>query len=72
MNLAITGAMFLVLIFRASVEFRNYQMIWKEMEWRKKRRTAREVLENERETFSKMEGGRELFDILCHLFEVGS
>jgi len=64
--------MFLVLIFRAWVEFRNFQMIWKEMEWRKKRRTAREVLENERETFSKMEGGRELFDILCHLFEVGS
>jgi hypothetical protein len=70
LNLAVTAAMFLVLIFRAWIEFKNFKMIWKEMEWRQNRRTAREVLRAEKETLSKMEGGRELYDILCHLFQV--
>ncbi len=70
MNLAITVAMFLVLIFRAWIEFKNYKMIWREMEWRKTRRIAREVLKAEKETFTRIEGGHELYEILCHMFGV--
>ena len=40
LNLAVTVAMFLVLIFRAWIEFRNYKIIWREMEWQKTRRVA--------------------------------
>lgn len=70
LNLAVTSAMFLVLIFRAWIEFKNFKAIWQEMEWRRTRRTAREVLEAEKETFSKIEGGRELYEILSHMFQV--
>jgi hypothetical protein len=44
--------------------------MWNEIEWQKTRRTAREILKSEKETFLKMDGGQELYDILCHLFEV--
>ena len=70
LNLAVTLAMFLVLIFRAWIEFKNFKILWQEMEWRRTRRTAREVLKAERETFSKIEGGRELYDILSHMFQL--
>jgi len=70
LNLAVTAAMFLVLIFRAWIEFKNFKAIWKEMEWRRTRQTAKEVLKAEKETFLKMEDGKELYDILCHMFEV--
>lgn len=70
LNLALTVAMFLVLIFRAWIEFKNYKMIWREMEWQKTRRFAREVLKAEKETFAKIEGGHELYEILCHMFGV--
>jgi len=70
LNLAVTVAMFLILTFRAWVEFKNFKMLWKEMEWRKTRSTAREVLKTEKETFSKIEGGPELYEILCHVFQV--
>jgi hypothetical protein len=72
LNLAVTAAMFIVLMFRAWVEFRNYKVLWKEMEWQKTRRTAKEVLRDEKETFSKTEGGQELYEVLCHLFEAES
>jgi hypothetical protein len=70
LNLAVTVAMFLVLIFRAWVEFKNFEILWKEIEWRKTRSTAREVLKAEKETFSKIEGGQELYDILSHMFQI--
>ena len=70
LNLAVTMAMFLVLIFRAWIEFKNFKVIWQEMQWRRTRRTAREVLKAEKETFSKIEGGRELYDILSHMFQL--
>lgn len=70
LNLAVTSAMFLVLIFRAWIEFKNFRVLWREMEWRRTRRTAREVLKAEKETFSKIEGGRELYEILSHMFQV--
>jgi len=70
LNLAVTIAMFLVLIFRAWIEFKNYKMIWREMEWQRTRRIAREVLKEEKDIFSKIEGGHELYEILCHMFGV--
>jgi hypothetical protein len=70
LNLAVTVAMFIVLIFRAWIEFRNYRVMWKEIEWQKTRKTAKEILKAEKEMFSKIEGGHELYEILCHLFEV--
>jgi len=70
MNLAITVAMFLVLIFRAWIEFKNYKIIWREMEWQKTRRVAKEILKAEKETFTRIEGGHELYEILCHMFGV--
>jgi len=70
LNLVLTVAMFIVLIVRAWLEFKNYKVMWNEIEWQKKRRTAREILKSEKETFLKMDGGQELYDILCHLFEV--
>ena len=70
LNLVLTVAMFIVLIVRAWLEFKNYKVMWNEIEWQKTRRTAREILNSEKETFLKMDGGQELYDILCHLFEV--
>jgi len=43
LNLLITIAMFVVLVFRAWIELKNYKMIWKELEWR---RTLRDSLRN--------------------------
>lgn len=70
LNLLVTAAMFTVLIFRAWIEYRNFKTIWRELGWRQTRRNARQVLEAEKETFSKIDGGEELHAILCHLFEV--
>ena len=70
LNLVVTVAMFLVLIFRAWIEFKNYKIIWREMEWQKTRRVAKEVLMAEKETFAKIEGGHELYEILCHMFGI--
>jgi hypothetical protein len=70
LNLVLTVAMFIVLIVRTWLEFKNYKVMWNEIEWQKTRRTAREILKSEKEIFLKMDGGQELYDILCHLFEV--
>jgi len=70
LNLVITAAMFLVLTFLALVEFKNFKILCKELEWRKTRTTAREVLKAEKEAFAKFEGGPELYDILYHVFQV--
>ncbi|UCC27452.1 MAG: hypothetical protein JSW29_05055 [Candidatus Bathyarchaeota archaeon] len=70
LNLLITVAMFLVLIFRAWVEFRNYRIIWKELEWRRTYEVVGRVLKAEREMFSGVEGGQELYKLLCEMFKV--
>jgi len=70
LNLLVTVAMFLVLIFRAWIEFKNFKMIWREMEWSRTRKTAKEILEAEKELFMGAEGGRELYDVLRHIFKV--
>ena len=70
LNLAITVAMFTVLVFRAWLELKNYKLIWKELEWRQTYQTMGRVLRTEKELFSKVEGGEELYRLLCEMFKV--
>jgi hypothetical protein len=67
LNLLVTVAMFLVLIFRAWIEFRHYRTMWREIEWRKSCETAVRVLED---MFSKVEGGKELYEALNEIFQL--
>ena len=70
LNLVITVAMFTVLVFRAWLELKNYKLIWKELEWRQTYQTMGRVLRAEKELFSKVEGGEELYRLLCEMFKV--
>jgi len=70
LNLAITVLMFVVLIFRAWIEMKNYRMMWKEMEWRETYQTMGRLLKAEKDLFSKVEGGDELYQMLCEIFKV--
>lgn len=70
LNLAVTVAMFLVLIFRAWIELKNYQIMWREIGFRKTMDLIRKVLRAERDSFLGVEGGRELYELLCKVFEV--
>ncbi len=70
LNLLITVAMFLVLIFRAWVEFRNYRIMWKELEWRRTYEVVGRVLKAEKDMFTGVEGGEELYNLLCEMFKV--
>ena len=69
LNLLVTLAMFLVLVFRAWIELKNYKMIWKEMEWRRTYETVGRVLKAEKDLFTRVEGGEELYEILCKIFK---
>jgi hypothetical protein len=62
--------MFVVLIFRAWIEMKNYRLIWKEMEWRETYQTMGRLLKAEKDLFSKVEGGDELYQMLCEIFKV--
>jgi hypothetical protein len=62
--------MFAVLIFRAWIELKNYHMMWKELEWRQTYQTMGRLLKAEKDLFSKMEGGDELYQMLCEIFKV--
>jgi len=62
--------MFTVLIFRAWIELKNYRMMWKELEWRRTYQTMGRVLKAEKDLFSKVEGGDELYQMLCQIFKV--
>jgi hypothetical protein len=70
LNLALTLAMFIVLVFRAWIELRNYRIMWKEVEWRKTFEVAGRVLKAEKDLFTKVEGGEELYNLLCRMFDV--
>ena len=70
LNLAVTVGMFAVIVFRAWIELRNYKLIWREMEWRKNYEVVQKVLRVERDMFSKVEGGEELYNLLCEMFKV--
>jgi hypothetical protein len=62
--------MFAVLIFRAWIETKNYRMMWQELEWRQTYQTMGRLLKAERDLFSKVEGGEELYQMLCEIFKV--
>jgi len=70
LNLLLTLGMFVILIFRAWIEMKNYRMMWKEMEWRETYQTMGRLLKAEKDLFSKMEGGDELYQMLCEIFKV--
>jgi hypothetical protein len=70
LNLLFTVGMFAVLIFRAWVEQKHYRMMWQEMEWRQTYQTMGRVLKAEKDLFSKIEGGDELYQMLCEIFKV--
>ncbi len=61
--------MFAVLIFRAWIEQKHYRMMWQEMEWQRTYQTMGRVLKAEKDMFSKMEGGDELYKMLCEMFK---
>jgi len=69
LNLILTVGMFVVLIFRASIELKNYRMMWKELEWRQTYHAVGRILKTERGMFSKVEGGDELYQLLCEIFK---
>ena len=68
----ITLAMFIVLVFRAWIELKNFRMMWKELEWRRTYETVGRILKAERDLFTKVEGGEELYEMLCEMFKVES
>ena len=70
LNLILTLGMFSVLIFRAWLELKNYRMMWKELEWRQTYQTMGRLLKAEKDLFTKVEGGEELYQMLCEIFKV--
>jgi len=70
LNLIVTVGMFIVLIFRAWIELKNYKMMWKELEWKETYRAVGRVLKAEKDLFTKVEGGEELYKLLCEIFKV--
>ena len=70
LNLLITLAMFVILVFRAWIELKNYKLMWKEIEWRRTYEVVSRVLSAEKDLFTGVEGGKELYDILCEMFKV--
>ena len=70
LNLVLTLGMFAVLVFRAWIELKNYRMMWRELEWKQTYRTMGRILEAEKDLFSKTEGGEELYQMLCEIFNV--
>jgi len=70
LNLAVTIGMFAVLIFRAWIELKNFKIMWEELEWRRTRETVGRLLKAQKDLFTRVEGGDELYKILCEIFEV--
>lgn len=70
LNLLLTLGMFAVLVFRAWLELKNYRLMWKELEWRQTYSTMGRVLKAEKELFSKVDGGDELYQLLLEIFKV--
>ncbi len=62
--------MFIVLIFRAWIELKNYRLIWKELEWKQTYQTMGRLLKAEKDLFAKVEGGEELYQMLTEIFGV--
>jgi hypothetical protein len=45
-------------------------MMWRELEWRETYQTMGRILKAEKDLFSKVEGGDELYQMLCQIFKV--
>jgi hypothetical protein len=69
LNLVVTVAMFVVLVVRAWIEFKNYRIMWREMEWRKTYENIGRILRAEKDMFTGVKGGEELYTILCEIFK---
>jgi len=70
LNLLLTLGMFTVLVFRAWLELKNYRLLWKELEWKQTYQNMGRILKAEKDLFSKVEGGDELYQLLCEVFKV--
>jgi len=70
LNLAVTVGMFVVLVFRAWLELKHFQILWKEAEWRKTYDVVGRILKAEKDLFTGVEGGDELYKILSEMFKV--
>ena len=68
LNLFITLAMFLVLIFRAWIEYKNFNIMWAEIKRRQDYDVIARILKAEKDLFCKVEGGEELHRLLCEIF----
>ncbi len=70
LNLVVTVGMFVVLVFRAWLEMRHFQVLWKEAEWRKTYEMVGRILKAEKDLFKGAEGGDELYKLLTQMFKV--
>jgi hypothetical protein len=64
--------MFVVLVFRAWIELKHHKMMWKELEWTRTYESVGRILKAEKDLFTKVEGGEELYEMLCEMFKVES
>jgi hypothetical protein len=69
LNLAVTLGMFIVLVFRAWLELKHFKILWKEAEWRKTYEVVGRILKAEKDLFTGVEGGDELYKILSEMFK---
>jgi hypothetical protein len=72
LNLVVTVAMFIVLVFRAWIELKHHKMMWKELEWTRTYENVGRILKAEKDLFTKVEGVEELYEMLCEMFKVES
>jgi len=70
LNLTVTVGMFVVLVFRAWLEMKHFQVLWKEAEWRKTYEMVGRILKAEKDLFKGAEGGDELYKLLTQMFKV--
>ena len=70
LNLVVTVGMFVVLVFRAWLEMRHFQVLWKEVEWRRTYEMVGRILKAEKDLFKGAEGGDELYRLLTQMFKV--
>lgn len=70
LNLALTVGMFIVLIVRAFLEWKNYRIMWKEIRRNQKKESLAQLLKAEKSFFLKVEGGKKLYEALCDIFEI--
>lgn len=70
LNLIVTAAMFIILIVRAWLEYRNYKIMWEEVRRRTDYDVVSKILRSEKTLFQKVEGGDELYKLLCQIFKI--